>query len=334
MARRRTSTPTEPLFDLTGTSLETAQPVPVGVDVPIEAVERAASAPRSASTPTTSTGRNCLYFDLETCPDEVRGGPMGELFGLEPIPPIPALMPAENLLDPEQFLSQSLDEIKRSLRKNNYPDEWIEKVRVAEREGKNRKGFDGAIEERNAARNAVEARRKLLSVTPEYCRIVAMGWAVGGAEPTALVCNEETGERRIIAQFWDLAARHSPVVGFNINHFDLRVILVRSIILGVTPTRCFADLKPWDQSKVVDVFLCRHPRGFVKEKEDEEKASNRKLKDLARLYGIDVPAGDADGSEVYEMVRTNPEALRRYVTSDVVVTRELHRMWVGTFCVQ
>lgn len=327
MARRKTNPLPEVIFDLTGTTLETVQaPQAVGGDVAFAAVERAASQP--TSTPTTERGRNCLYLDLETAPDESRGGPFGVEFGLDDVRSLPPVTPQENLLDPVEFLSQDLAAIRKWLISHNPPERWVDQLIESERaSAKPRKGLFEAVDEWQRwvfeLANEEAERRKLLSVTPEYCRIVAMGWAVGGAEPSALVCNEETGERQILAKFWELAARHAPIVGFNVSAFDLTVIRVRSVLLGIRPTRCFADLKPWDQSSVVDLMVNRFP-----------KSKAMKLKDLARLYGIDVPAGDADGGDVYEMVRTNPEALRRYVTSDVLVTRELHRKWIGTFCVQ
>lgn len=58
----------------------------------------------------------------------------------------------------------------------------------------------------------------------------------------------------------------------------------------------------------------------------------KKLKDLAKWYGIEVPAGDVDGSQVLELYQSDPEMLARYVRSDVEITRQLHGLWRGTFC--
>ena len=57
-----------------------------------------------------------------------------------------------------------------------------------------------------------------------------------------------------------------------------------------------------------------------------------KLKDVARLYGIHVPAGDIDGSQVEELLNTEPEKVAEYCKSDVSITRELWSLFCGYFC--
>jgi len=57
-----------------------------------------------------------------------------------------------------------------------------------------------------------------------------------------------------------------------------------------------------------------------------------KLKQLCKLYGIEVPAGDVDGSQVLDLMRSEPGKVGEYVRSDVDVTRSLHNKFKGFFC--
>ena len=70
--------------------------------------------------------------------------------------------------------------------------------------------------------------------------------------------------------------------------------------------------------------LRRFPRGNSKQP--------GKLKQMAQLYGIDVPAGDFEGSQVEEIWNAGDyEMIREYVTSDVVITAALHKCMRGYF---
>jgi hypothetical protein len=147
-----------------------------------------------------------------------------------------------------------------------------------------------------------------------------IGWAIGDDEPGASIPSlNDDDERRVLGGFWQHAKHLSPLIGFNILDFDLRVILVRSALLGVRPTRLF-DTRPWGKD-IVDLMRLRFPTG---------KAMG--LKKLARLYGFPVPAGDVDGSQVSELMQTNPDKLAEYVKSDIEITRQLYRFYCGYFC--
>lgn len=272
-------------------------------------------------------GRKCLYFDLETIPDYSRQ----HLFGLDPIPELPPVIPFADLMSPDEFLSQGLEEIRNFLSMRNPDPAWLSQVYGREAASKKpRKGLFDAVNERRDMEKSFAAsaneQRKKMSVTPEFCRVVAMGWAIGGADEQSSVVDMngdlDTQERLILQSFWSLARQHGPVVGYNITGFDLNVIRARSILLGIQPTRNYADVKPWDQTAIIDLMLSRFPKGGA-----------MKLKPLARLYGIEPPAGDCDGSQVEELAKTNPEKLGEYVRSDVWLARELHRKWMGYFTV-
>lgn len=275
--------------------------------------------------------REPLYFDIETVPDTSRM----ELFGLEPLPePMPERS-VEDCMDASQLLTSSLTEIKKHLELMTPCEEYLVLLAGLELSAsKPRKGVQDAIESFRNSRKAIgeaeEKRNKLLSVTPEYCRIVAFGWAYGDEPPKSYIVDASTEEeqtakeRMLLDHWWSLAsATRGPVVGYNIQAFDLPVLFTRSALLSSIPTRQF-DLRSWS-ADILDIYKKRFP---------SIKNPNQpgKLKDLARLYGIDIPAGETDGSQVLALLESDPAKLREYVKSDISVTRELHKKFRGFFC--
>ena len=265
----------------------------------------------------------CLYLDLETAPDEERL----ELFGLPPVEEPRPVKPSVECGDPATVLIGSLEIVGRKLAELNPDDAFLELLIATEAGSpKPRGGVATACRSirsaREAAAGAEGERRKLLSVTPEYCRIVAVGWAVGSGPVQSRVIEVDRDELLLLYAIWDLISLYSPIVGYNVLGFDLAVLRARSIILGAEPSRWLND-SPWGNRDVVDLMLARFGR-----------AGGRamKLKQLAKLYGVPVPAGDCDGSQVERLLREDPAALARYVESDIEVTRGLHRKFSGHFC--
>jgi len=299
---------------------------PAPAPVEAQAFEnKIASQQHSASTPRTPPGRQLLYVDIETAPDESRL----HLFGLHPLPEMLPVTTADSLMPADQFITQTIDVIKAWFSTHNPPTEWVEECTDAERRtqktGNARKGWIEAVDvwssKAKSIADAAEARCKLLSVTPEYCRIVALGFALGGNEAQSSVAIDPGEEHHLLRAFWTLAASQGPIVGFNVSAFDLAVLRVRSAILGIRPTINLYENKPWDTGKVIDLMKLRFPSGPA-----------MGLKKLAACYGISVPAGDCDGSKVAEMVQAGQaEEIGRYVRSDIEITRDLHRIWTGYF---
>lgn len=284
---------------------------------------------------TAQANRPVLYLDFETAPDAERM----ELFGLPPLPEIAAMMSLAECPDPTQALVGSLDDIEKRLTEWNPDDSYLELVVATEaKAAKPRSGVAKICSSirsgRAAALNAESDRRKLLSVTPEYCRIVAVGFAFGNGpigsyltEKSELPggvgnCWSGMPEKELVESIWDKIRVCSQVIGFNILQFDLQVLKVRSVILGVDPSRWLND-SPFNNRDVCDLMLARFGKG----------GRPMKLKQLARLYGVPVPAGDTDGGDVERMISEDPAAIHRYVQSDIEITRALHRLWAGVFCV-
>lgn len=264
---------------------------------------------------------NILFFDLETMPDYERM----ELFGLEPIPE-PAKRGEFNKLPPVgDMLKQTLEKIKDDLKSHNPCDEYLDALDACEKAApKPRKGvldLTAELRRQDATRDAaIAAQRKTMSVTPEFCRIVALGWSLG-SEAKSLVLGQQphVTEQHILQAFWELAKMAKTVCGFNILGFDLPVIFVRSILLDVAPTRQF-DLKPWG-TDVCDLMAKRFP-----------KSGSMGLKRIAAAMGMEIDAGDVDGSQVEELFKSDPEMVGKYVRSDVRLCVDMHERYSGFFC--
>jgi len=287
------------------------------------------------------SGQQPLYFDLETVPDYSRL----ESFGLEPLPPIPDEDPISKMPDPAKVVLGTVDEIKKTLERFACPPgPWLDQVAAAEQQAKDkpRAGVFDCIEKARGKRQSVvgqhDERRKLLATTPEFCSIAAMGWAIGdGPVNSAVVGEKYSGnpasgvvtERAILEQFWSLIAHYdnvgcSPLICFNGLSFDLPVMFVRSALLGV-PSSKMLDLKPWGRD-VVDLYAIRFPKPGA-----SGDGKPRKLKALAPLYGIEVPAGDVDGGDVERLMRECPDKVGEYVRSDITITRAWHKSLAGYF---
>lgn len=265
-------------------------------------------------------------FDLETIPDLARANE----FDLDPIEPI-IETPVEQLPSPEAIVEGSAEQVKERLKSICGPQEWYRYVIQAEEEGKARvtvfKTLHAEKLKRQSRIEEIDDRRKLLSTTPEYCSVVAMGYAIGSEKPKSLVVGQEKNgklvtERYILSAFWHLASRFRQVIGYNIINFDLPVVFFRSAHLDVEPSRVF-DVRPWG-TDVIDLFLKRFPKFVGKDRP-------AKLKELAKLSGIEVPAGDVDGSQVEQLYREEPQKLARYVESDVAITRQLYDFMKGYY---
>lgn len=302
----------------------------------------------ATKTRTTRAARKPLYLDLETIPDLSRIA----LFDLPPLPEI--IQPAPetsdvDMMPAEQWVTQDVAAARQCLAGKNPSLDWIAAARAAEtakEKGGSRKGvyelLDKLIEAKNIAATSAAARqaaeddqRKTMSVTPEFCQIVAMGWAVGDDPAMAMVVGQPVAdakpedvaagtaklvtEQMIVERFWSLAAMHGPITGYNISGFDLPVLFIRSIILDVDSSKKI-DRKDWG-TDVNDLMKKRFPFGQAK-----------KLKHMAALLGIAIPAEGVDGSQVAELAKNDPRKLGEYVRSDVTITRALAKKFEGRFC--
>lgn len=181
-----------------------------------------------------------------------------------------------------------------------------------------------------------EWRRLQGSVTPEYLTIVALGWQeIDASEPPikAVFVGDKTDngavtEEMLLKKFWQLFA-HKPIVGFNIQRFDIPAILARSALLGVAPNPAFnPNAKPWEQP-FIDIMLSRWYNGF----------GAIGLKPLCRalIPDNDIPAKfenvlQTKGDSIYGFWQSGDiETARLYLEFDIWRTRWLYDRWRGYF---
>lgn len=287
----------------------------------------------SAHEPPRLATKGALFIDIETVPDYERE----HLFGLPELPPLNSQGEPDELPPTDQILAGTTESIKLTVSGKIPSDEAIHKAIEAEQLGRARKGvieiFTKLLDAKYDIQKQHEARQKLLSTTPEFCRVAAMCLQFNSEEPVVFVAGEEApgyrdrvGEEDMLRCFWHCAQQAEVIVGYNHIGFDLPVIFARSAITGVMPTRTI-DLSPWGRD-VIDVYLRRFgPRGNT----SRERPGT--LKELARLYGIQIPADGMDGSQVLGLMQT-PEGRRdvaKYVRSDVSILHELFLILSGYF---
>ncbi len=270
-----------------------------------------------------------LYFDIETVPDLSRM----HLFDLPPLPEVVQETAHGACPAFADFIKLSIPQIGAELTRLNPEESWLAELACVEQQQvKPRMGVHEAIRDARKAklaRGAAEGQqRKKMATSPEMCRIVALGWGIGDGEINSTVVAHDANpnhldaaESEVLQCFWDLAARCSPVIGYNVAGFDLLAIYVRSALLKIPQSRHAMDRKAWGKD-VIDLMQVRFPR---------LDGNTLGLKTLAKLYGIAVPAGDTDGSNVADLWENDPEALGRYVRSDVEISREVHRFYAGYF---
>jgi hypothetical protein len=265
-----------------------------------------------------------LFVDIETAPDYSRES----LFNLPPIDNGPPVSLDDELLSADEFISQELKAAEEYLAKKRPQDSWLAAVlSEEEKQKKPRAGLRKLIAETRsriaAYQNAAADRVKLLSVTPLYCRIVAIAFARSSGPIDAFTAEDPAAEKDLLQAFWTRAKSARPLVGFNVRDFDLRVIALRSLLLGVHPSRAI-DWRKYGSADVLDLMHAIHgdrcPAGFG-------------LKHTARILGITVPDDHGDGAQVYQLVENQQwDALKKYCAGDVEITRNVWRAVAGYLC--
>lgn len=274
-----------------------------------------------------SVPSNFLFFDVECIPDYDRE----HLFDLPPIPASGPRTAAKDMMPADQLRTASLEEVKQVIKSKRPDEEYLAALEAVEKADKKpRKGLFDLIDEMRNESNvidaAVAARKKKMGVTPEMCRIVSLGTAVGGdpTEARAIGPDEKDWQKKeadLLRHFWRLARNAKVICGFNSNQYDLPVIFIRSMMLGVEPSKRI-DLTPW-KGDTCDLMAMRWPKGGA-----------MGLKVWAAAMGIPVPAGDTDGSHVEEMWKAGKiDELKEYNRSDVSITREIWRRGRGMWWV-
>lgn len=253
-----------------------------------------------------------LVFDFETGPDTER-------IDRFRIPGV-HFTAAEDCPLPEDFLKDNptVKAVTSALKELCPSIEWLGDLTDAENaRDPGRKGVLAAI---NEQAELVDKSLKTLCTTPRYAKITAFGWAIANQEPDGRVVSHveqpamDCSEAEALELFWQLVEQCHPLIGFNIKLFDIPLALTRSAILGVKPSRRI-KLNKYNNSDVVDVF-------------SDMGLQKGQCKEIAIDLGIEVPAGQMEGSRAWQAYCINPESVRQYVKSDVQVERSLY--WWGS----
>jgi len=154
----------------------------------------------------------------------------------------------------------------------------------------------------------------------DYCRIVALGYARDDDEILTATCVDPESEEGVLRLFWTALANSSRPCGYNILGFDLPIILRRSWVLGVVPTKLL-DLRRYSTAYTVDLMQVLYNWGAA-------PGPTRGLKAVAAMYGIENAYPELDGGKVALM---SEEELRVYCANDVRMTRELAQRMKGWY---
>lgn len=155
----------------------------------------------------------------------------------------------------------------------------------------------------------------------DFAKIVAIGLAVNFDNPGVNIARDEENEKKILEWFWQLVAESHILVGFNNRSFDLPVILRRSFLLDVQPTRIL-NLSRYSNGEILDLMKLLYHEGYA------SGPMARGLKVICQMFGIPNPLPDKDGSMVKDM---SDEELVMYCANDVKMTQELARRACGYY---
>lgn len=144
-------------------------------------------------------------------------------------------------------------------------------------------------------KEATERRQERFALDADTCRIVALGYHdVGEGDPRVDICTTVAEEAAALEAYWDsYRQKGTRIIGFRSLGFDLPVLIMRSLYLGVdAPSLVIAP--EW---KTIHVDLWERLRlGGARDRKDIKS-----LKFYARRFGIPV-YDDISGKDVAAMV--------------------------------
>ncbi|MBN8189511.1 ribonuclease H-like domain-containing protein [Salipiger thiooxidans] len=171
--------------------------------------------------------------------------------------------------------------------------------------------------------NLDEATKDAVSKTsfnPALGHICTIGWAVDDEEPVSAHARTVEEERDVLAAFFASVKGHhrTTFVGHNLGAFDLRFILCRAVVLGVTLPHCLPrDPKPWDKTIFDTMTAWAGARDRIS------------MDNLCQALGLTGKEG-FDGSMVADAwANGEHERIAEYCADDVRKTREVYRKFAA-----
>ena len=169
-----------------------------------------------------------------------------------------------------------------------------------------------------------DARAKECSLTPRLGRVLCVGWKESGKPSMSATARTEAEERGLLDTFWEKVAHgenfvHS-VVTWN-GSWDLRFLLLRSIMLGVTPSIRSSTIKGWFRkySFTDGHFDCKAALT------NWEPRSTEGLDEWARSLGLTGKTDGMRGADVYPLyLAGHYEEIAAYCEQDVEATAAVY----------
>ena len=149
--------------------------------------------------------------------------------------------------------------------------------------------------------------------------IVAIGYQTEeDAQPVVRLCRDVEAERDALSEVWRVyQARSRRLVTFNGANFDVPTLIQRSRFLRVSVPRI--DQRKYGNSDQIDLY-----RLLTFDDTQRTFVIRRTLSNFCKLFALDVPCDDHDGSDIARLVAEGDwDALAHHVRTDVLKTRAL-----------
>lgn len=156
------------------------------------------------------------------------------------------------------------------------------------------------------------------SFSGAYGKVCCIGWAWNdAAAQTVIVALSEAATMKLAFEHITAEApRHAvpTIVGHYVANFDLRFLMQRAIVLGITMPHWFPrDPKPWSREVLDTMTVWAGAKDTIS------------LDNLCKVLGLP-GKGDIDGSMVADMwKRQQFDAIAEYCCADVERVRDVHR---------
>lgn len=164
--------------------------------------------------------------------------------------------------------------------------------------------------------------RSRLSLSPYGCRIVGAGWTCDEDAPVYVhLCETDDDERWVVTRLIEMMAMSDEIITFNGRAFDVPVVMARAWLLGIdVPASLRALVEQRYHSRLIDLFtVVTFGAGRTY---DGPIACG--LVNMCKVFGIDIPDDEEDGSQIGAMVAEERwEDVREHCRRDVERTRAL-----------